>query len=84
VIILLKIKVSSSVLSVVSSGNHDLQSIYLDSFLKIAYINDSNLEAVFSKLEKISEAFHVDFIISISLNEDQLPENFKKNVIVSL
>ncbi len=66
------------------SGNHDLQSIYLDSFLKIAYVNSESLEMVFSKLEKISEAFHVDFIISISLNEDQLPENYKKNVIVSL
>ncbi len=66
------------------SGNHDLQSIYLDSFLKIAYINSESLEMAFSKLEKISEAFHVDFIISISLNEDQLPENYKKNVVVSL
>ncbi|MGF7144077.1 hypothetical protein HNQ56_002507 [Anaerotaenia torta] len=66
------------------SGNHDVQAIYLDSFLKIAYVNDDNLESVFSKLEKIAEAFHVDFIISISLNENQLPENFKKNVIVSL
>lgn len=66
------------------SGNHDLQSIYLDSFLKIAYVNNDNLEAVFSKLERISEQFQVDFIISISMNESQLPENFKKNVIVSL
>jgi hypothetical protein len=65
------------------SGNHDLQSIYFDSFLKIAYIND-NFESVFSKLEKISEEFHVDFILSISMNSDQLPEIMKKNVIVSL
>jgi hypothetical protein len=66
------------------SGNHDLQSIFLDSFLKIAYINEDNFESVFSKLEKISEQFHVDFILSISMNSDQLPEIMKKNVIVSL
>ncbi len=66
------------------SGNHDLQAVYLDSFLKIAYVNNDNLERVFSKLEKISREFHVDFIISLSMNEDQLPENVKKNVIVSL
>ncbi len=66
------------------SGNHDLQSIYLDSFLKIAYINDDNFESVFSKLDKISEVFNVDLILSISLNCDQLPEIMKKNVIVSL
>ena len=66
------------------SGNHDLQSIYLDSFLKIAYISENDLEAIFSKLEKISEQFHVDFVLSVSLNENNLPENVKKNVIVSL
>jgi hypothetical protein len=66
------------------SGNHDIQSIYLDSFLKIAYINDANFEAVINKLERISEAFHVDLILSVSMNYDQLPDIVKKNVIVSL
>ena len=66
------------------SGNHDLQSIYLDSFLKIANISDENFEYVLSKLEKISNQFNVDLILSISVNYDQMPDNFKKNVIVSL
>lgn len=66
------------------SCDHDLQSVYLDSFLKIAYINDGNITAVFNKLERISTEYKVDLIISISLNFEQLPENLKKNVIVSL
>lgn len=66
------------------SGNHDLQAVYLDSFLKIAYINEDNFDTVFSKLEKISEQFKVDFVLSISMNLNQLPEDVKKNVIVSL
>jgi hypothetical protein len=66
------------------SCDHDLQAIYLDSFLKIAYVNNDNLESIFSKLEKISEKFHVDLVLSISINLDQLPESLKKNVIVSL
>jgi hypothetical protein len=66
------------------SGDHDIQSVYLDSFLKIAYVNDENFETVFSKLEKLSEQFHVDFVLSISMNQDLLPENVKKNVVVSL
>ncbi|MGB4658054.1 MAG: twitching motility protein PilT [Mobilitalea sp.] len=66
------------------SGDHDLQAIFLDSFLKIAFVNSDNIEAVFSKLGKISEQFHVDLVISISMNQDQLPESIKKNVIVSL
>jgi hypothetical protein len=66
------------------SGDHDLQTVYLDSFLKIAYVNDGELESVCAKLEKISEQFHVDFVLSVSMNESQLPESIKKNVIVSL
>ena len=66
------------------SCDHDIQSIFLDSFLKIAYVNDDNVSYVFDKLEKISNLFRVDFVVSISMNYDQLPENMKKNVIVSL
>jgi len=66
------------------SCDHDLQAIFLDSFLKIAYIDENNIQAVFDKLDKISEQFQVDLIISISMDLDRLPESVKKNVIVSL
>lgn len=66
------------------SCDHDLQTVFLDSFQKIAYIDNNNVEAVFDKLEKISEHFQVDLVISISMNFDDLPEKVKKNVIVSL
>lgn len=66
------------------SCDHDIQSIYLDSFLKIAYVNNDNIESIYHKLEKISNQFHVNFVLSISLNEDQLPEIMKQNVTVSL
>jgi hypothetical protein len=66
------------------SCDHDIQSIFLDSFLKIAYVNDENINYVFDKLEKISNLFQIDFVVSISMSFDQLPENMKKNVIVSL
>ena len=66
------------------SQDHDLQQMYFDSFLKIACLEADGLEEVVSKLEKISEKFQVDFVISISLNEDELPENVRKNISVSL
>ena len=50
------------------SCDHDIQSIYLDSFLNISYVENENLEHVFHTLEKISNKFHVDFVLSISLN----------------
>lgn len=66
------------------SCDHDLQKVYLDSFLKIAYIDNTTLEAALDKLQKISEQFQVDLIMSISMDFEQLPENIKQYVIVSL
>ena len=66
------------------SQDRDLQQMYVDSFLKVSCIEQSAIESVLSKLEVISEQFQVDFIICISLNESELPENKKSKVIVSL
>lgn len=66
------------------SQDHDLQQMYFDSFLKIACLEAEDLGKVIGKIEKISEKFHVDFVISISLDESELPENVRSNIIVSL
>ena len=66
------------------SQDHDLQQMYFDSFLKISCLNKEDVEAVIAKLEKISQSKGVDFIISMSLDESELPENVKKNILVSL
>lgn len=67
------------------SQDHDLQEVYLDSFLDIAFIDDnSKVNDVLGKLEKISEQFHVDFIVSVSVENSDLAEEFKSKVIVSL
>jgi len=66
------------------SQDHDLQQMYFDSFLKISCLNKEDVEAVIAKLEKISQSKGVDFIISMSLDEDELPESVKKNILISL
>lgn len=66
------------------SQDHDLQKMYFDSFLKIACMKEDELEQIIAKIEKISEKFHVDFVISLSRDESELPESIRKNVIVSL
>lgn len=66
------------------SQDHDLQHMYFDSFLKIACVNENDIGATITKLETISEKFHVDFVLSISVDEHALPEELKSKVIVSL
>ena len=66
------------------SQDHDLQQMYFDNFLKIACLEGQDIGAVMKKLEKLSEKYEVDFVLSISMDESQLPEDLKDKVIVSL
>ena len=67
------------------SQDHDLEQVYLDSFMDVAYIKDRTLvENVVKKLDRISDQFKVDFIISVSLDASELSEYMQSKVIVSL
>ena len=48
------------------SQDHDLEEMYLDSFLTIAVMKDEEITRVITKLEEISNKFHVNFVLSIS------------------
>ena len=64
-------------ISGIISQDHDLQQVYLDSFLQIACVGDTSIEHALEKLSKLSEKFHVDFILSISMDASELPEMAK-------
>ena len=66
------------------SQDHDLQQLYFDSFLEIACLEGKDITPVIAKLEKIGDAFGVDFILSVSLDEDELPADMKSKIAVSL
>ncbi len=66
------------------SQDHDLQQMYFDSFLKIACLEDKDIASVIAKLEKIGEVFGIDFILSVSLDENEIAEDLKSKIIVSL
>ena len=66
------------------SQDHDLEQMYLDNFLVNAHLKQEEIEQAIEKLEKISNMFHVDFIISVSVDESELPETLKEKVVVSL
>ena len=66
------------------SQDHDLQQIYSDSFLKIADLEGKNISPTIEKLEKLSDKFNIDFILSISMDEQELPDAVKSKVVISL
>ena len=68
----------------VISQDHDLQQMYFDSFLKIACLEGQDITATVGKLEKLSSQFDVDFVLSVSMDESELPAGMKEKIIVSL
>lgn len=66
------------------SQDHDLQQMYFDSFLKLSHLEDQDITPTVEKLEKISKIFDVNFILSISKDEEELPEALKEKIIISL
>ena len=67
------------------SQDHDLEEMYLDSFLTIASVDTENeITYAIEKLDVISEKYKIKFIISVSKNIDDLPECAKAKVVVSL
>ena len=67
------------------SQDHDLEEMYLDSFLTIASIDsDADIVRSMEKLDIIREKYKVRFILSVSKNKADLPECAKAKVIKSL
>lgn len=66
------------------SQDHDLEQMYLDSFLKIAQTEDAAVNAVLDRLNEIGEAFKVTFVISVSVVADAIDAKYKENIIAEL
>ncbi len=66
------------------SQDHDLQQMYFDGFLNISRLEGEDIAPAVEKLQKISEAFQVDFFLSVSMDEEELPASLKDKVWVAL
>lgn len=67
----------------ICSQDYDLQTMYLDSFLKIASLDAADIVGALEALENIGEQFHVNFVMSVSVDKENLPEAAKEKVIVA-
>ncbi len=68
------------------SQDHDLEQMYLDSFLTLAGLEgqEDNIEGALDKLEMISRKYDVNFVISISVTAPQVPDKMKDCIIAEL
>ncbi len=67
------------------SQDHDLEEMYLDSFLTVAAVEtDEEICKAIEKLDVISEKYNVKFVLSVSKDESTLPECAKAKIVISL
>jgi len=67
------------------SQDHDLENVYLDNFMQIARIAENeDVIPVLKQIEAIGRQFSVNFIVSISLTREALPEEFREGILAEL
>ncbi|MCR5791778.1 MAG: twitching motility protein PilT [Lachnospiraceae bacterium] len=66
------------------SQDNDLETLYLDNFLKLTCGNKYSLIEYFGNLDKIASKWNLDIIVSISVNQTEIPDEFQKDIIVAL
>ena len=71
-------------ISGIISQDHDLEYMFLDSFLKVANLYGADISHAIEQLNLLSEKYHVNFVVSISMDAHELSESCKPYVVVSL
>ena len=66
------------------SQDHDLEQVYLDSFLTTAKLEGNDATETLDQLSAIGETFKVSFIISMSLDKEEVPAAYQDKIICAL
>lgn len=66
------------------SQDHDLEQIYLDSFLKVSKLEDADVTDTLDQLDKIGEKYGISIVVSISLDKEEIPEALQDKITVAL
>ena len=70
----------------VISRDHDIEKMFLDSFLRIAHLENepSALTDCVRQLKQIGEQFQLDFIMSVSMDKEDLDPELQDDVLIAL
>ena len=71
-------------ISGILSQDLDLETMFLDSFLKLSCLEGEDISATVEELDEVSKKYHVNFVLSVSMDGDELPASAKDMVLVAL
>ena len=66
------------------SQDHDLEQVYFDGFMDLAKLDADVVESALLKFKNLGDKYNISFVISISMDEKDIPESMKSDIIVSL
>ena len=56
------------------SGDHDIETIYIDSILKHADVNLEDIKEFLHRLSIMSKRYDIEFVVSLSAERDELSD----------
>ncbi len=65
------------------SSDHDIEVIFIDSILKHADVNISDLPEFLNRLKNISEKYEIEFVVSISATVEEIGDIAKQYEILN-
>ncbi len=71
-------------ISGVISQDHDLEYIFLDGFLQVANLIGADISGAIKSLAALSDSYNLTIVISVSMDEERLPESCRDYIAVSL
>lgn len=66
------------------SQDNDLEQIYLDSFLTTAKLEGQDVTSTLEQLVAIGESYGITFVVSMSLDKEEVPAAFQDKINVAL
>ncbi|MCR5295546.1 MAG: twitching motility protein PilT [Lachnospiraceae bacterium] len=66
------------------SQDHDIESMYLDGFLKCSKAENDDITRTIKELDAVSTKFNIEFVISLSLDKEELDSSLEDMVLVAL
>ncbi len=67
------------------SQDHDLEQVYLDGFLTISQLGDQgDVTGTLDQLDTIGQQFVLTFVVSISMDKEEIPASLQSKIIEAL
>ncbi len=66
------------------SQDHDLEQVYLDGFLTISKLEGQDVTNTLSQLDAIGQQFNLTFVVSISMDKEEIPASLQSKIVEAL